>query len=91
MFSKRLLFEEIVPRTAHLLGLPAYSTYEDIAIGLLERVADSLGIDRFRFYTIEELYGMLLDKRMIRNDEFIRESSKYLKSRDLLNGSSMEK
>ena len=85
--SRRLLFEEIVPRTANLLNLPSYSSYEDIAVGLLERVADGLGIERFRFYTVEELYGSLLEKRMIRNDEFIRESPRLLKNHELLTGS----
>lgn len=61
--SKRAIFEEIVPKLAFLLGLPAKSSYEDIAIGLLERIADSLGIERFKFYKVEDLYNMILQRR----------------------------
>lgn len=82
--SKRMLFEEIVPKVAYLLNLPAKSSYEDVAIGLLESVAESLGIERFRFYTVEELYSTVFQQYMVRNEEFITESPGFLRSRELL-------
>ena len=90
-YGMRLLFEEIVPRTGKLLGLPSGSSYEDIAAGLLEKAADGCGIDRFRFYTVEELYKILLEKRMTSNGEFVKESPGYLRNLELLSGAARDK
>ncbi|NTV89770.1 MAG: patatin-like phospholipase family protein [Clostridiales bacterium] len=40
--GKRVLFEHLVPKTADLLGLSSNYTYEDIAIGLMEKAADRI-------------------------------------------------
>jgi len=82
--SKRVLFEEVVPKAASLLNLPAKSSYEDVAIGLLESVADSLDIEKYRFYTLEELHSAVLKQHLVRNEEFIEESHGFMRSRDLL-------
>jgi len=82
--GKRALFEEVVPKAAYLLNLPAKASYEDVAVGLLESIADTLGIEKYRFYTVEELHDAVLQKHLVRNEEFIRESPGFFGSRELL-------
>lgn len=82
--SKRALFEEVVPKAASLLNLPAKASYEDVAVGLLESIAESLSIEKYRFYTVEELHDAVLQKHLVKNEEFIRESPGFLGSRELL-------
>lgn len=53
--NRRVLFEFLVPRIADLLNLPANAAYEDIFAGLLERIAEANGIERFRIYSFFEL------------------------------------
>ncbi len=82
--SRRALFEEIVPRVSNLLDLPPKASYEDIAIALLERAAENLGIERFQFYTFQELYALVLQKNIAQCDEFIKESTGFLRNAELL-------
>ena len=84
VYSNRVLFEEVVPKVADLLNLPARSSYEDVAIGLLESAADSLSIEKYRFYAVEELHDAILQQHLVQNVEFIKESSGFIKSRELL-------
>ncbi len=53
--AKRLLFERIIPELVHMMGLPAASEYQDILIGLLEEVAEDVGVDRFAIYSVHEM------------------------------------
>lgn len=53
--DKRLIFEDIVPKTASFLNLENDYTYEDVFLGLLESKAKSLGIDKFRVFKTNEL------------------------------------
>lgn len=61
--GRRALFEQIVPRVANLLDLDAKASYEDVAVGLLERIAESLGVERFQFYSIQELYDAVMCRK----------------------------
>jgi NTE family protein len=88
--SKRILFEEIIPKLAYLLNLPEISSYEDIAIGLLEKAAASLNIERFRTYTVEELYHSAL-QQMPRSGEFLKDPPVYIRNRELISKVSREK
>ena len=56
--DKRALFEFIIPKLSALLNLGASSSYEEIFLYLLENLAESYKIDRFKIYT----YGELMEK-----------------------------
>jgi len=58
MEEKRNLFEHIVPEVASYLGLGEEATYEDIAIGALEHLAENRGVAR---YTIRSLTQFIDD------------------------------
>lgn len=82
--EKRALFEEIIPKVAGLLDLSAKASYEDIAIGLLEKAAEGLGIERFRIYSVEELYDQVLSSNMGRTDDPGGEMAGLIRSREYL-------
>jgi NTE family protein len=82
--SRRVLFEYLVPRIADLLSLPPSAAYEDVFIGLLERIAQANGIERFRIYSAYELYLEIAGCFCKANDDFLGEIPGFLKNRDLL-------
>lgn len=54
MDPKRILFEKIIPETAEILKLGKEASYQDIFIALLEEVAYTRNINRFKIYTLDE-------------------------------------
>jgi NTE family protein len=82
--GRRVIFEFLVPRVADLLGLPDNSSYEDVAIGLLEKIAGTCGVERFKIYSAEGLYSEIAGRYRCLNDEFIRDIPGFLRSRELL-------
>lgn len=82
--SRRVLFEYLIPRIADLLNLPADATYEDISVGMLERIAESNGIERFRIYSAYELYSEIAGNFCQNNDDFTSQIPGFLKNRELL-------
>lgn len=82
--GKRLLFEYLVPKTADLLGLSLNASYEDISVGLLESIAEDCKIERFKIYSIRELYREIVGKYEYREDGFIKEIPGFLRSRELV-------
>jgi len=60
--GKRLLFENIVPMTAEILNISGDTTYEELSLGLLENLAESVGVERFRIYNIEEFISEIAEK-----------------------------
>lgn len=82
--GKRLLFEYVVPKVADLLGLPSSASYEDIAVGLLEKIAEECRLERFRIYNISELYSEITGKYKYNEDDFIREIPGFLRGTELL-------
>ena len=57
--GKRLLFEQILPRIAEILGVPIDDTYEELSLALLEKIAESLNIERFKIYEIREFLSII--------------------------------
>ena len=68
MEPKRMLFEKILPFLADLLRLPPTAGYGHILTGLLEILADEVGMERFRILTLgamlEELMGQMAEKQI---------------------------
>ncbi|HHV71669.1 MAG TPA: patatin-like phospholipase family protein [Clostridia bacterium] len=57
--QRRYIFEKLVPMLADLLGVKEGS-YEDIALALLERTAEKMGIERLRVFKWDELYDQVV-------------------------------
>lgn len=56
---RRLLFEHIIPKLASLLDLRKESSYEEMAIAILEVLAAENQMERFKLYSWEEFLGEL--------------------------------
>ncbi|MCX7774095.1 MAG: patatin-like phospholipase family protein [Clostridia bacterium] len=54
MDPKRVLFERVMPEAAGRLGLPANAGYQDIFIGLLERLAEEKGLNKYEIYSLRD-------------------------------------
>ncbi len=50
----RFIFEELLPELANTLGLKQAEGYDQIYLRLLEKIAESLGIERFKLWTIAD-------------------------------------
>ena len=53
--SKRVFFEDIVPKLGSLLDLKEYFSYEELLIALLEKKARDLGVKVYQIYDFETL------------------------------------
>lgn len=82
--GKRALFEYIVPKVAEFLGMSKNATYEDIAVGLMENIAVSCGVERFKVYSLRELYREIAATNRFSYDGFLKETPGFLKNNDLL-------
>jgi NTE family protein len=60
--GKRGLFEYIIPRIADLADIPKTSSYEDVSIEVIERIAAALDVERFRIYSIREILDAIKSK-----------------------------
>lgn len=89
--GRRVLFEHLVPKTADLLGLPEDAPYEDVCVGLMERMAAANGVERFRIYSVRELYEEIKGSFCRSGDDFEHAIPGVLKSRELLAGSVRER
>jgi NTE family protein len=61
--GKRLLFEVILPRMAEILNIPDNATYEELSIELLEMIAESVNMERFKIYDIKEFIAGIAERR----------------------------
>jgi NTE family protein len=61
--GKRLLFEVILPRLAEILNIPDNATYEELSIELLEMIAESVNLERFKIYDIKEFIAGIFERR----------------------------
>jgi NTE family protein len=80
--GKRALFENIIPRVASLLRVSEEDSYEDIFVALLESIADTYSIERFKIYNFMELVfevsKVYKPGRFIRKDNVIENIAKEL-------------
>ncbi|MBE3592916.1 MAG: patatin-like phospholipase family protein [Thermoanaerobacter sp.] len=65
--DKRTLFEFIIPRLCGILDLKDTADYEEIFLALLENLAETYDVDRFKVYTYAELIEEI--KRKVRIEE----------------------
>jgi NTE family protein len=60
--GKRLLFEYIIPKISDIMGISQKASYEDISIAMIENTAQAHGIERFKVYSLEELFSEIAPK-----------------------------
>lgn len=82
--GRRVLFEFLVPKVADLLDLPEQASYEDVAVGLLEWVAEACGTERFRVYTVRELYREIAGRYHYDGADWGRDIPGFLRSREII-------
>ena len=80
VYGRRALFEHVVPKIADLLELPDQATYEDIAVALIESVAEICGVERFKIYTLFELIEEIKRKCKPEEASFIKEIPSFLRN-----------
>ncbi|HHW58164.1 MAG TPA: patatin-like phospholipase family protein [Clostridia bacterium] len=83
--DKRALFEFIIPRLCGILDLKDIADYEEIFLALLENLAETYDVDRFKVYTYAELIEEI--KRKVRIEEEEEEGNiieKIIKKVDVL-------
>ncbi|MDR5659163.1 patatin-like phospholipase family protein [Serpentinicella sp. ANB-PHB4] len=61
--NKRLIFEEIAPRLFALTGLSKEDGYDALMLVILEKVAKSLNIDAYMFYSINDFLDKIEEKK----------------------------
>lgn len=81
---KTMLFEQIIPRLAELLGADKYGGYEDITVLLLEALAHKLDIERFRTYKFEEFLTAIQGKLKTEPFRSVKNIPAFIKKNELL-------
>lgn len=66
---KRMLFEFILPNISKYLGLNKEDSYQDIIIGLLENMARERYIEKFKIYSLDEFFNLIMDNEKENNFE----------------------
>lgn len=82
--GKRAVFEFLVPKVADLLDLPVSASYEEIAVGLLENIAHTCGIERFKIYNLRGFYSDILASKKFSYSGFLKDTPVFLRNNDLI-------
>jgi NTE family protein len=72
MEPKKMLFEKILPNLSQMLGLPNTSSYQDIMIGVMEKMAQTREIEK---YTVRNLTEFLWEIKKARHQKNIPDDS----------------
>jgi len=62
--SRRMLFERILPEIGNKLGLTGEADYQDIIIGLLERLAEEQRLYRYQIYDLKDFLAAIRTGKM---------------------------
>lgn len=65
---RRALFEFIIPKISKLVGTDKENDYEDIALRLLEKLADNYNTERFNIYSYDEFLNNVMEKHKVDHD-----------------------
>ena len=75
--AQRMLFEKILPSLSRKLGLNSYSSYEQIVLGILERLARNRCVEKYKIWDFEdfihEIKNNNIDKSMDNYNEKVFE------------------
>ena len=81
---RRSLLENIIPKISSMLGIDKDCSYEDLTIGLLEKMAEELCIERFEIYTFEELFDKIKGKKYIKDKEEVSRLNRIIEKVDII-------
>ena len=59
MDEQRMIFEQIIPEVVSFLDMDEHASYQDIAIGILEHLAEVSGINRFSIMPMDDFIKTL--------------------------------
>lgn len=80
----RLLFEKIMPRLETVLDMKGRADYEDICLRLAERIAEYLGIERYKIYDSTEFFSIVIREFKKRPIPFIKNVPSFIKRNRIL-------
>ncbi len=80
----RLLFEALIPRIINFLELDYQADYGDMLISLLENIAVKAGIERFEFYSFQNLLKQVRGKYNKSEKTISKRLPQFIKSSNLL-------
>lgn len=80
----RVLFEKIMPRIENILDMKGRADYEDVCIRLAERIAEKLGIERFKIYGTLEFLNLTIETLKNNPIPFTKNVPKFIKQNKIL-------
>ncbi len=89
--GRRLLFESIVPRIAEMLDISQTADYEELCVALLEKLAESSGVERFKVYDIEEFLKRIEKSYKVPREGLFSEMPGFVKRMDFVSRIAREK
>jgi NTE family protein len=82
----RSFFENLIPKLVNLLEIDYQSSYTVIVIRLLEELAASLNIDRYKIYSFEELLKSVRANYQKQDKSLAKKLPAFIKTSNLLPG-----
>ncbi len=80
----RILFEKILPRLENILDMKGRADYEDICLRLAERIAEKLGVERFKIYNSLDFLNLVIDEFRKNPVEFTKNVPAFVKHNRIL-------
>ena len=80
----RSFFENLLPKLVNLLEIDYQSSYTEIVIGLLEKLAAYLEIDRYKIYSFEELLKIVRKNYQKKDENLASKLPAFIKTSSLL-------
>ncbi|MFP4020623.1 MAG: patatin-like phospholipase family protein [Halanaerobium sp.] len=80
----RSFFENLIPKLVNLLEIDYQSTYTEIVVGLLEKLAAYLKIDRYKIYSFDELLKIVRENYRKKDKSLARKLPAFIKTSSLL-------
>ncbi|MFW6251629.1 MAG: patatin-like phospholipase family protein [Halanaerobium sp.] len=82
----RSFFENLIPKLVNLLEIDYQSSYTVIVSRLLEELAASLNIDRYKIYTFDELLKLVRENYQRKEKSLTKKLPAFIKTSNLLPG-----
>ncbi|MFW6230165.1 MAG: patatin-like phospholipase family protein, partial [Halanaerobium sp.] len=82
----RSFFENLIPKLVNLLEIDYQSSYTVIVSRLLEELAASLNIDRYKIYTFDELLKLVRENHQRKEKSLTKKLPAFIKTSNLLPG-----
>jgi NTE family protein len=83
-YSKRALFEHVIPKICNILDVPSSASYGDIVVALIERAAQILGIEQFSIYTVKELLMNVTKKHGDASEDILKQIPAFIRNMNVV-------